>query len=170
MMTIELDAPPRRPREPIFDRLMIERALVADVWMAALALAVFAWQLAGDVPLPHARNMLLLMVLMQKVVAFNARSGTRSAFTIPVCNNPLLFASIAIALAVHVAGMNVPFMQTVLRMEPAIGTGWVTFPLLALSLLAVLELHKRSWRQREQAPATAAAAPPGGKRGEESRP
>jgi hypothetical protein len=50
--------------------------------------------------------------------------------------------------------MNVPLMHAVLRVEPARGVEWVTFPLLALSLLAVMELHKRSWRRRARRPAT----------------
>jgi len=144
----ELDAPPRNPREPIFDRLMIERAVLAGVWMAGLALAVFAWQLANDVPLSHARNMvLLLMVLLQNVDALNARSETHSVFAIPLRNNPLLIVGIAAALASHVLAMNAPLMQAALRVEPAFGIEWLTFPLLALSLLAVMELHKRRWRR-----------------------
>jgi magnesium-transporting ATPase (P-type) len=126
--------------------------------MAALALAVFAWQLANDVPLAHARNMLLLlMVLLQNVDALNARAETHSVFAIPLRNNPLLIVGIAAALASHVLAMNVPLMQAVLRVEPARGVEWVMFPLLALSLLAVMELHKRSWRRRARRPATGGA-------------
>jgi magnesium-transporting ATPase (P-type) len=148
----ELDAPPRRPDDPVFDRLMIERALLAGTWMAALGFGVFALLLRLDVPLDQARNMLLLlMVLMQNVDAFNARSETRSAFAIPVRNNPLLVIGVGAALAIHILAIYTPMMQRVLRVEPVALSGWIALPLLALSLLAVMELHKRTWAHRPRA-------------------
>jgi len=145
----ELAARPRRPQDPIFDRLMIERALLAGSWMALLGFGTFAVLLSIDVPLQHARNLLLLlMVLMQNVDALNARSEIRSVFTIPLRNNPLLVAGIAAALAIHILAMNLPLLQTVLRLEPVAPAEWLLFPLLALTLLAVMELHKRTWSRR----------------------
>ena len=69
-------------------------------------------------------------------------------FAIPLRNNPLLVAGIAAALAIHILAMNLPFLQTVLRLEPVAPAEWILFPLLALTLLAVMELHKRTWSRR----------------------
>ncbi|MDD3762901.1 MAG: HAD-IC family P-type ATPase [Nevskiales bacterium] len=148
----ELDTPPRRPDDPIFDRLMIERALFAGTWMAALGFGAFAVLLRMDMPLEQARNaLLLLMVLMQNVDAFNARSETRSAFAIPLRNNRLLVLGVVGALAIHVLALYAPLMQRVLRIEPVAPVGWVALPLMALSLLAVMELHKLWWARRARA-------------------
>lgn len=145
----ELEAPPRRPKDPVFDRLMIERALIAGSWMALLAFGLFAWFMAADVPLDHARNTLLfIMVLLQNVDAFNARSETRSVFALPLRNNRVLVIGVAAALAIHVLAMNWPLLQGVLRIEPVTATEWVAFPFLALTLLGVMELHKRHWARR----------------------
>ena len=156
----ELGAPPRRPDDPIFDRLMIERGLLAGAWMAALGFGAFALLLQFEVPVDQARNtLLLLMVLMQNVDAFNARSETRSAFSIPLRNNPLLAVGVTVALAIHVIAMSLPLMQRVLRIEPVALGGWIVLPLLALSLLAVMELHKRLWAHRGRARLAPATSP-----------
>jgi magnesium-transporting ATPase (P-type) len=145
----ELAAPPRRPGEPLIDRLMLERGVLAGLWMSLLGVAWFASSLASGVALEHARNeLLLLMVLMQNVDAFNARSETRSVLRLPLSGNPVLAAGIACALALHVAAMHFPPLQSVLEIAPLSRTEWLVMPLAAFSLLALMELHKVSWRWR----------------------
>jgi magnesium-transporting ATPase (P-type) len=147
----ELRLPPRRPGEPIFDRLMLERGLLAGGWMAAVAFAAFTVLLQAGVPVETARNeLLLLMVLLQNVDAFNARSETRSAFRVPLANNPLLAAGVGSALTLHLVAMHVPLMQRVLDVGPLTATEWFVLPAVALTLLAVMELHKIGWRRRRR--------------------
>jgi len=145
----ELSMPPRRPDEPILDRLMIERGVLAGGWMAALGLAAFVGLLETGVPVEQARNeLLLLMVLMQNVDAFNARSETRSVFRVPLRNNPLLVVGVVAALLVHLSAMHLPFMQRVLDVGPLAATDWFVLPATALTLLGAMELQKLSWRWR----------------------
>jgi magnesium-transporting ATPase (P-type) len=145
----ELRAPPRRPGESVFDRLMIERGLLAGFWMAGVAFLAFVGMLEAGLPLEEARNqLLLLMVLMQNVDAFNARSETRSVFRIPLRNNPLLAIGVAVALLLHVSAMHTPFLQRVLELAPLDNVERTVLPLLAISLLLVMELHKLSWKWR----------------------
>jgi Ca2+-transporting ATPase len=147
----ELRSPPRRPGESIFDRLMIERGLLAGTWMAAVGFAAFAMLVKGGVPVETARNeLLLLMVLMQNVDAFNARSETRSALRVPLANNPVLVAGVTGALLLHLAAMHLPFLQRLLSVAPLTGLQWLTLPGLALTLLAVMELQKLVLRRRRQ--------------------
>ncbi len=145
----ELATPPRRPGEPLVDRLMLERGLLAGLWMSILGVAWFASSLASGVAVEHARNeLLLLMVLMQNVDAFNARSETRPVLRLPLSSNPVLVAGVACALALHVAAMYFPPLQHVLEVGPLPRAEWIVMPLAALSLLALMELHKVSWRWR----------------------
>ena len=88
------------------------------------------------------------MVLMQNVDAFNARSETRSVFKVPLRDNPLLAAGVLAALLLHVAAMYLSPLQRLLGVAPLTGTEWVVMPLVALTLLVVMELHKRSWASR----------------------
>jgi magnesium-transporting ATPase (P-type) len=149
----ELRSPPRRPNEPVFNRLMIERVVLGGIWMALLCFTAYSLMLATGVAVPEARNsVMLLMVLLQNVDAFNARSETRSAFRIPFSHNPLLVFGVAAALLSHVAVMHIPLMQRVLAIGPVSGATWLVLGATALSLLVVMELQKiaRRWRARRQ--------------------
>jgi magnesium-transporting ATPase (P-type) len=153
----ELSAPARRPGESVFDRLMIERGLLAGAWMAGVGFSVFAGLIAAGVPVATARNeLLLLMVLMQNVDAFNARSETRSVFRVPLANNPLLVLGVSAALSLHLLAMHVPLLQGVLDLEPITATQWVVLPAIALTLLVVMELQKLSWWWRRRSAAAGA--------------
>jgi magnesium-transporting ATPase (P-type) len=148
----ELHMQPRRPDESIFDRLMIERGLLAGFWMAGLGFLAFVGMLEAGLPVESARNqLLLLMVLMQNVDAFNARSETRSVFRVPLRNNPLLVVGVSGALLLHVSAMHVPLLQRVLGLAPLDDVGRAVLPLMAISLLLVMELHKLTWKRRRRA-------------------
>ncbi|MDH4165776.1 MAG: HAD-IC family P-type ATPase [Gammaproteobacteria bacterium] len=147
----ELESPPRSPGEPVFNRLMIERTVLGGLWMGFLGFTAYVLMLSSAVPVPEARNALvLLMVLLQNVDAFNARSETRSVFRIPLSRNPVLVAGVMAALLSHVVAMYVPLMQKVLNVGPLGAREWLTLGVAALSLLAVMEAQKVSWRWRTQ--------------------
>jgi magnesium-transporting ATPase (P-type) len=130
---------------------MIERGLLAGTWMAAVGFAAFVLMLEAGLPVETARShLLLLMVLMQNVDAFNARSETLSVFRNPLSNNPLLAVGVAAALLLHVGAMYVPLMQRVLAVGPITADQWILFPAVALSLLVVMELHKLGWKRRQR--------------------
>jgi magnesium-transporting ATPase (P-type) len=146
----ELRSPPRSPREPIFNRLMLERGLLAGFWMSVLGLTAFVAMLSTGLGVEHARNnLLLLMVLMQNVDAVNARSETHSVLTLPLRNNPLLVVGVLSALSIHVAAMYLPLLQGILGLHPPTSREWLVLPLVALTLLFVMEAQKFSWRWRQ---------------------
>jgi magnesium-transporting ATPase (P-type) len=143
----ELRVPPRPTREPIFNRLMIQRGVLAGLWMSALGLALYVWMLQSGRPLDEARNaLLLLMVLLQNVDAINARSETVSVLRLPLRNNPVLLAGVGVALGLHVAAMYLPWLQDVLAVQPPSVFDWLMLPALAVSLLVLMEVQKR-WRR-----------------------
>jgi len=147
----ELRVPPRPSHEPIFNRLMIQRGVLAGLWMSALGLALYVWMLHSGRPLDEARNaLLLLMVLMQNVDAINARSETLSVLRLPLRNNPVLLAGVGVALGLHVAAMYLPWSQDVLAVEPPSVFDWLLLPALAVSLLVLMETQKRWRRSRAQ--------------------
>jgi P-type Ca2+ transporter type 2C len=146
-----LQRPPRSPAEPVFNRLMLERTVVAAVVMAGVAFAAFGWMIeVVGMQEATARNaLLLLMVLFENVHIGNCRSETKSAFALSPFRSPVLLAGAVVALAVHVAAMHLPFAQRVLQVEPVALELWVVLPALALSVLVAMELHKLSWRRRQ---------------------
>ena len=148
----ELQAQPRRPGEPIFNRLMIERVVVGGGWMALLGFGAYAWMIGSGYETAAARNVLmLLMVLLQNIDVFNARSETVSAFALPLSANPLLAAGVAGVLLLHVAAMHAPALQAVVKLAPLPAGTWLLLALAASTLLLVAELQKLSWRRRAAA-------------------
>jgi magnesium-transporting ATPase (P-type) len=141
---------PRAPREPIFNRLMIERTVVAAVVMAGVSFTAFCWMVEiAKMSEESARNaLLLLMVLFQNIHIGNCRSETRSAFCLSPLRSPILLGGAATAFTIHVIAMHVPFMQRILRVEPVSVGLWLILIALASTILAAMEWHKWSWRRR----------------------
>lgn len=150
----EMQLPPRRPSEPIFNRMMVERTLISALVIGLLAFVTFQTLLAGGMDVDGARNStLLLMVLFENVHAFNSRSESKSVLTHNPLVNPLLFFGTIIAQLIHISAMYVPGLNSVLDMQPVTLLQWLQLVPVALTILLVMELHK--WARRNW-PVTAA--------------
>ena len=144
----ELHHPPRPPREPIFNRLMIERVVISALVIGTVAFFVFQWLIARGFTLDEARNgTLLLMVLFENVHVFNCRSEVRSVFRHNPLRNPILLIGTAVAQLVHIGAMYTPWISDVLHIQPVTPQHWLELLGLALIVLIVMELHKtiRRW-------------------------
>jgi Ca2+-transporting ATPase len=152
-----LARPPRSPREPIFNRLMIERTVLAAAVMSIVAFAAFLWMLRNGWSQASARNaVLLLMVLFENVHIGNCRSETKSALQLSPLKSPILLAGVVCAFLVHVFAMHSSFGRVFLQTEPVAAGTWAVLAGLALTIFVAMEIHKSSWRRRRVA---AAAAP-----------
>jgi magnesium-transporting ATPase (P-type) len=139
----ELQQPPRRPNEPVFDRLMIERVVVNAIVIGCLAFAVFKWQIDSGVSVESARNItLLLMVLFENVHVINSRSETTSIFSMRFFGNPFLVFAVLGSQALHIGAMYTPGLRDVLGIQPVSVQHWIELLGLTLSILVVMELHK----------------------------
>lgn len=136
---------PRRPGEKIFNPLMIWQTLVSGCTMGLIAFALWFYLIdIQEMNQIHARNIvLLLMVFMQNVHVFNCRSETVSTFRTPLSRNWILILGVMLAQGVHIAAMHIPFMQTVLRIEPITIGEWAQVLILAVPLLIVMEVFKQ---------------------------
>ncbi|MBX3436422.1 MAG: HAD-IC family P-type ATPase [Planctomycetaceae bacterium] len=144
-----LNRKPRPPSEPIFNRLMIERMVVGVVAMGGIGFAAFYWMIANGWSEAEARNiLLLLMVLFENFHIGNCRSETKSAFALSPFRSPILLLGALGALSIHVAGMYLPFLQSVLGTQPVSLTTWMVVVALAVSIVPALELHKLLWKLR----------------------
>ncbi len=143
--------PPRPPREPIFNRIMIERTVLAAIVMGFIGFALFHWALANGWSEKAARNgLLLLMVLFENVHIFNCRSETRSAFALSPLRSPVLMCGMLAAFSIHVAMLYLPLGQMLLDTQPISAAQWLMIAALSLPILLIMELHKANWRWREK--------------------
>jgi Ca2+-transporting ATPase len=147
----ELSYPPRRPREPIFDRVMVRRILHSTLVMGGGGFAVFYWLLENGYGEDQARNLLLLLfVLFENFQTFNSRSEHHSVFRQRFFANPLLVSGVIGAQLLHIGAMHVPLLSETLRIAPVPLAEWGVLLLVASTLLVVMELEKR-WDQRNDA-------------------
>ena len=136
--------PPRKPSEKIFNPLMINQTIVSG---ATIGLIVFGlWYYLNTYTKMdeiHARNLiLLLMVFMQNIHVFNARSERVSAFKVPLKRNIILVFGVMAAQGIHILSMQIPFMQNILRVEPVTFSEWLYILALAIPIILVMEVFK----------------------------
>ncbi len=144
----EMRRPPRSPREPLFDRSMVERILLSAVTMGVLAFAVFDWAYSVQgLSIEAARNLtLLLMVLFENIQVFNSRSETRSIFRHNPWRNRLLLLGTVGAQGVHIAAMYTPGLNSLLQVSPVTFFQWLELLALASTILLAMEAYK--WFRR----------------------
>jgi P-type Ca2+ transporter type 2C len=146
----ELKRRPRDVEEPIFNPLMIERSVIVALWIGGLGFFLFQEMLESGIPLEAARNvLLLLMVLFENVHMFNCRSETKSAFKIPLMQNPVFLFGVLGAFLIHVLSMYLPIGQLILKTQPVDGRTWLLIVGLALTCLLLMEWHKWWWNKRQ---------------------
>lgn len=139
----ELNKPPRDPKEPIFNKLMLRRVVLGSFVMSTVAFLVYYILLEWNSDVTSARNMtLLLMVLFENVQAFNCRSETQSLFRRGIMGNKLLFLGVIAAQGIHIAAMYIPSLSIVLNISPVSISEWALMLLLASSLFFAVELQK----------------------------
>ena len=86
----ELDRPPRSPREPIFDRVMLERSALSALVIAGVGFFAYRWMLDRGWPVSQAQSgLLLLLVLFENVQAGNSRSGDGVPLPLEPAQKPL---------------------------------------------------------------------------------
>lgn len=126
-----------------------ERTVLVAAAMAIGTLAVFQWQLTTGAGLQTARTAALTtMVMFQAFHVGNARSETISAFRLSPLRNVFLVLSQTAALGIHAAVLSMPFMQTVLRVQPVSPSVWMTAVAVGSTVLIVGEIHKLLRRPR----------------------
>lgn len=146
-----LTRPPRSPRERVFNRVMIERVIVAAVVMTIGGFGAFNWMLLNGWSEAESRNgLLLLMVLFELVHIGNCRSETKSAFRLSLFRSPVLLTGSAAALFIHVVAMHTALGQRLLGVAPVSFETWLWFLVIAAPLLLASEMHKLAYNRYQE--------------------
>jgi magnesium-transporting ATPase (P-type) len=162
-LALGLDAPVddvmRRPVRRLDERI-VNRSMIATIALIGVVSAV-AGLLALDIELPGgmiegsgdidtARTMVFTTIVLAQIFnAFNARSDTVSAFVRPF-QNRLLWAAVALTVALQIVVVHVPFMNRAFDTEPLDAGRWMLCLGLASTVLFADELRKLLHRGRSR--------------------
>ena len=146
-----LNREPRSPKEPIFNRLMIRRIIVAGLYIGIVSFVLFYILRNNGESVESARNMvLLLMVLFENVHVFNSRTEVNYLHKIDYRSSMMLIILVIFTQFLHLACMHIPFMQTVLSTQPVSFDRWLELAVIALGLVFIMEFDKWiSFRRRK---------------------
>jgi magnesium-transporting ATPase (P-type) len=136
--------PPRSPKEPIFNASMIESILLSGLFMSFIVFLTWNYLLnvAQWTEFDARNTCLLLMVLLQNFHVFNCRSEKQSIFKIPLFGNLFLLGGMLAAQGIHILAMHIPFLQTILQVQPIKLQTWLMAFGIASALLVLMELYK----------------------------
>jgi P-type Ca2+ transporter type 2C len=144
---------PRRLTDRVIDTEM-QRGIgfvglvMAVVTLVALDLHLPGGLIGGSGNITEARTMAFTtLVLAQLYNCFNARSDRVSAFH-QTFANPLLWAAIAVSVALQVAVVHVPILNDAFDTSPLSVAQWATCAALASTVLWANELRKLARRPR----------------------
>ena len=128
---------------------MIEQVLIGGLTMGLTCLAAWAVLLNSGLEEAVARNSLLtLLVLMQFYHVLNCRSESRSAFRVPLRDNPILMAGMLVAFGIFVLATELPLMQELLRTNSLSIGNWLALGAIASVVFVAMELYKRRRREK----------------------
>ncbi|MBK6685844.1 MAG: HAD-IC family P-type ATPase [Deltaproteobacteria bacterium] len=133
-----MSRPPRAPDAPMLDRFVVRRTGLATLLMTGVALWLFDWEYARQLPLlgpkvalSQAQTMTVTTVItFQIFYVLNCRSELESVFQIGFFSNPTVFVGIGVVVVLQAAFIYLPPLQMVF------GTSAIDLPSLGWSALA----------------------------------
>ena len=135
--------PPRQPKAPILDRLILNRIVLVGAVMAVVALGTFAYLVSKDYSEEYARSVAFMMlVAAQWANAFNARSEHHSLLKRLKTPNYKLLAGLSLAVILQVLVMLGPLRETFGVVDVSTSHLLVSIFLPIVAVLAAVELHK----------------------------
>ena len=139
--------PPRDPEQPLITRPFVALIVWQGLLLAGVTLLAFyigmRWYGTEGAGLRHAVTIAFMTLALAQVFhAFNARSETRSAFTVRLFTNAWLWGAVLICLLLQMAAVYVPFLQAVLHTVPLTAPDWGLITACSLTPVVVVELVK----------------------------
>lgn len=139
----EMSQPPRTPKEPIFNKIMLNRIMLTSIVMISGCFLTYKFILETTNDLIIARSAtIFLMILFQNMQVFNSRSETQSIFRQGFFKNPFLFISIIIVTLIHIVASYVPVFDLFLKIDPLSFKELMVIIPTSLLIIAIMELEK----------------------------
>lgn len=132
-----MDRPPRNPKDKIMKRGFIARYLYIGTFIGLITTSVFLYQLYSYgwtwgqhlekdslIYIKGTSAALAVLILIQMINAFNARSENKSIFSVGITKNLWLIGAVTISILTMIAYTEVPFVQQFLHTTHLTPSEW----------------------------------------------
>ena len=136
--------PPIDPNESIFNKELLYEIMYSGMFIGIIVFIVW-YILIHEVKMdisPARGYVMFLMVLIQNIHVFNCRSEKKSAFSIPLHNNPLVLFTVIGAIGLQVLASEIPFFANFLKVKPVPYEHIFILLAFALLILLAMEVYK----------------------------
>ncbi|MEK7608616.1 MAG: HAD-IC family P-type ATPase [Patescibacteria group bacterium] len=137
------------PRKYLVDSLMLQRMAVMAIPMMFGTLFLFNQYFDTDIAKAWTISLTTLAVF-QWFNAWNCRSENRSIFGMEWFSNKYLVGATLVVVALQMAALYTPIMQTILRTTPLTPSEWLMIIPVAASIIVVEEVRKFFYRRRSR--------------------
>ena len=147
-----MQQPPRDPKKTVFDRSMVSWTLGMGFWITAATLGVFFWALnSGRSPVEAQCLCFATLVLGELFRCFGCRSERYSLFRIGPFSNKWLLAAVASSVAILLAVVYLPFIQSPFHTYSMTLKDWGIVVLVGATNLIITEIAKLIMARRTHA-------------------
>lgn len=137
-----LSKPPREPNQSIMNKQFFKHILLVGTLTATVTLSAFAYYIATH-DLIQARDAAFsILVTAELLRAFGARSWKKNIWQINIFSNLRLFLIISISFSLQIMIHHVPLLQNIFGIGAVSWKECISWVLLGIIPLAVLELAK----------------------------
>jgi len=153
-----MQRPPRDPNKTVFDRPMVSWILGMSFWIMVATLGVFLWALnSGRSPVEAQCLCFATLILGELFRCFECRSERYSIFRIGPFGNKWLVAAVASSVAILLAMVYIPLLQSPFHTYSMTLKDWGIALLAGATNLIVAEIAKLVMARRAQSVRSAAA-------------
>lgn len=134
---------PRDPQAPILNGPLIWRIILVGLIILAGSFGLFEYELARGAPIEEARTVAVNVVIFVEILyLFNARSLTRSPFQLGLFTNPWVIGGAVVMVLIQMLFTYAPFMNRLFGSAPMSLILWIDVIAVSLVAFAIIEFEK----------------------------
>jgi len=146
-----MERPPRSPKAPILDRVIIERIVIVGALLLLGAFGLYELAERTGHSLAEARTVAVsVFVFGEMFYLFNCRSLTLPSWRMSLRTNHLLFAGVGLMLALQLLYTYLPGMNSLFGSAPIGWQLWAWVIGAALAIHVIVEVEKGIRRRQER--------------------
>ena len=139
---------PRNPKEPILTRALLFRIVLVGLIILVGAFGLFEYELSRSASVEEARTVAVnVVIFVQILYLFNARSLTKSPFQLGFFSNPWAMGSAILMVLIQILFTYTSFMNRLFGSAPMELPLWLDVLVVSLTGFAIIEMEKWVWRK-----------------------